>query len=141
MTDENLMEKIVSLCKRRGFIYPGSEIYGGLAGTWDFGPFGVELKNNIKQLWWRTFVQGRDDMVGLDAAILMNPRAWEASGHVSGFADPMVEDMKTKLRYRADHLLEQNNVDPKGMTPEMMNDAIKSAGIKSDGGADYSHQS
>ncbi len=134
MTDENLMEKIVSLCKRRGFIYPGSEIYGGLAGTWDFGPFGVELKNNIKQLWWRTFVQGRDDMVGLDAAILMNPRAWEASGHVSGFADPMVEDMKTKLRYRADHLLEQNNVDPKGMTPEMMNDAIKSAGIKSPDG-------
>ncbi len=85
----NGMEKIVSLAKRRGFIYPGSEIYGGLSGTWDYGPLGVELKNNIKQLWWRMFVQERDDMYGVDAAILMNPRAWEASGHVSGFADPL----------------------------------------------------
>ncbi len=83
------MEKIVSLCKRRGFVFPGSEIYGGLSGTWDYGPLGVELKNNIKHLWWRMFVQERDDMCGLDAAILMNPRAWEASGHVSGFADPL----------------------------------------------------
>ncbi len=134
MTDDNRMEKIVSLCKRRGFIYPGSEIYGGFAGTWDFGPFGVELKNNIKQLWWRTFVQGRDDMVGLDAAILMNPKAWEASGHVSGFSDPMVEDVKTKLRYRADHVLEDNGVDVHGMTPVMMDEALKSAGIKSPDG-------
>ncbi|MDO8518489.1 MAG: glycine--tRNA ligase [bacterium] len=85
----NLMEKIVSLCKRRGFVYPGSEIYGGFSGFWDYGPLGVELKNNIKQLWWRRFVQERDDMYGLDAAIVMNPRAWEASGHVAGFADPM----------------------------------------------------
>jgi len=85
------MEKIVSLCKRRGFVYQGSEIYGGLAGTWDYGPLGIELKNNIKQLWWRMFVQERDDMYGLDAAIIMNPRAWEASGHVSGFADPMAD--------------------------------------------------
>ena len=131
MTEDNLMEKIVSLCKRRGFIYPGSEIYGGLAGTWDYGPFGVELKNNIKQLWWRAYVQERDDMVGLDAAILMNPRAWESSGHVSGFADPMVEDVKTKLRYRADHLLEQNVIDTHGMTSAMMDEAIKSSGIKS----------
>ncbi len=83
------MEKIVSLCKRRGFIYPGSEIYGGFSGFWDYGPLGIELKNNIKQLWWRMFVQERDDMCGLDAAIVMNPRAWEASGHVSGFADPL----------------------------------------------------
>ncbi len=83
------MEKIVSLAKRRGFMYPGSEIYGGFSGFWDYGPLGVELKNNIKQLWWRMFVQERDDMCGLDAAIIMNPRAWEASGHVSGFADPM----------------------------------------------------
>jgi glycyl-tRNA synthetase len=101
---EGLMEKIVSLCKRRGFIYPGSEIYGGLAGTWDYGPYGVELKNNVKQLWWKMFVQGRDDMVGVDAAILMNPRAWEASGHVSGFSDPLVECKKCKKRFRADHV-------------------------------------
>ncbi len=87
----NGMEKIVSLCKRRGFVYQGSEIYGGLAGTWDYGPLGIELKNNIKQLWWRMFVQGRDDMYGLDAAIIMNPKAWEASGHVSGFADPLAD--------------------------------------------------
>src|SRR3989338_4938552 len=91
MAEPDLMEKIVSLCKRRGFVYQGSEIYGGLAGTWDYGPLGVELKNNIKQLWWRMFVQGRDDMYGLDAAIIMNPKAWEASGHVSGFADPLAD--------------------------------------------------
>jgi glycyl-tRNA synthetase len=132
--ESDLMEKIVSLCKRRGFIYPGSDIYGGFAGTWDFGPFGVELKNNIKQLWWRTFVQEREDMVGLDATILMNPRAWEASGHVSGFADPLVEDLKTKSRYRADHLLEENGIDPRGMTPSMMDEALKAAGIKSPDG-------
>ena len=90
MTGKNdLMEKIVSLCKRRGFIYQGSEIYGGLAGTWDYGPLGVELKNNIKNLWWRTFVQERDDMYGLDAAIVMHPKVWEASGHVEGFSDPL----------------------------------------------------
>ncbi len=98
------MEKIVSLAKRRGFIYPGSEIYGGLSGTWDYGPLGVELKNNIKQLWWRMFVQDRDDICGLDAAILMNPKAWEASGHVSGFSDPLVECKKCKRRFRADQV-------------------------------------
>ncbi len=101
---EVTMEKIVSLCKRRGFIYPGSEIYGGLSGTWDYGPFGVELKNNIKALWWRIFVQDRDDMVGLDAAILMHPKVWEASGHVSGFNDPLVECSNCKNRFRADQL-------------------------------------
>jgi glycyl-tRNA synthetase len=104
MTEENLMEKIVSLCKRRGFIYPGSEIYGGLAGTFDYGPLGIELKNNIKQLWWRMFVQDRDDMCGVDAAILMNPKVWEASGHVGGFSDPLVECKKCKRRFRADHV-------------------------------------
>jgi len=98
------MEKIVSLAKRRGFIYQGSEIYGGLAGTWDYGPMGVELKNNIKNLWWRMFVQERDDMYGVDAAILMHPKVWEASGHVSGFSDPLVECTKCKKRFRADHL-------------------------------------
>ena len=98
------MEKIVSLCKRRGFIFPGSEIYGGLAGTWDYGPLGVELKNNIKQLWWRRFVQERDDVVGIDSSIIMNPKVWEASGHVSEFADPMVDCKKCKSRFRADQI-------------------------------------
>jgi glycyl-tRNA synthetase len=102
--NEATMEKIVSLAKRRGFIYQGSEIYGGLAGTWDYGPMGVELKNNIKNLWWRMFVQERDDMYGMDAAILMHPKVWEASGHVSGFSDPLVECTKCKKRFRADHL-------------------------------------
>lgn len=98
------MEKIVSLAKRRGFVYQGSEIYGGLAGTWDYGPLGVALKKNIENLWWRYFVSGRDDMYGIDSAILMNPKVWEASGHVSGFADPLVECKKCKHRFRADHL-------------------------------------
>lgn len=98
------MEKIVSLTKRRGFIFQGSEIYGGLAGTWDYGPYGVALKNNIKQLWWKQFVLDREDMYGLDAAILMNPKTWEASGHVGGFSDPMVECEKCKRRFRSDHL-------------------------------------
>ncbi len=104
MAELSLMEKIVSLAKRRGFVYPGSEIYGGLAGTFDYGPLGVTLKNNIKQLWWRMFVDDRDDMYGVDAAILMNPRVWEASGHVAGFSDPLVECEKCKRRFRADHL-------------------------------------
>jgi glycyl-tRNA synthetase len=102
--NENLMEKIVSLCKRRGFIFPGSEIYGGLAGTYDYGPLGVALKKNIQNSWWNHFVTSRDDMYGIDAAILMNPKAWEASGHVSGFSDPLVECPKCKRRFRADHL-------------------------------------
>ena len=98
-----MMEKIVSLAKRRGFIFPGSEIYGGLAGTWDYGPLGVELKNNIKQEFWRSMVMARDDMVGLDAAILMNPRVWEASGHTEAFTDPLVECKTCHQRFRADH--------------------------------------
>ena len=85
------MDDILSLSKRRGFIFPGSEIYGGLAGTWDYGPLGVALKNNVKNLWWKRFVTDREDMYGMDAAILMNQKAWVASGHVGGFADPMVE--------------------------------------------------
>lgn len=101
------MEKIVSLCKRRGFIYPGSEIYGGLSGTWDYGPLGVELKNNIKNLWWRMFVHDREDMLGVDAAILMNPEVWKASGHVDGFSDPLVECKKCKKRFRADQVAER----------------------------------
>lgn len=98
------LDTLVSLTKRRGFIYPGSEIYGGLAGTFDYGPMGVALKNNLKQLWWRKFVEERDDMYGVDAAILMNPRAWVASGHVAGFSDPLVECSNCKRRFRADHL-------------------------------------
>lgn len=91
MADLNLMEKIVSLCKRRGFIFPGSEIYGGLAGTYDYGPLGVLLQHNVKEIWWRMFIDSRDDMYPLDAAILMNPKAWEASGHVKTFADPLAD--------------------------------------------------
>jgi glycyl-tRNA synthetase len=98
------MDVIVSLAKRRGFVFPSSEIYGGMAGFWDYGPLGVELKNNVKAAWWRSMVQLRDDMVGLDAAILMNPRVWEISGHVGGFSDPMVDCRNCKLRFRADDL-------------------------------------
>jgi len=103
-TPNDLMEKIVSLAKRRGFVFQGSEIYGGLAGTWDYGPLGVALKQNIKNLWWKKFVTDREDMFGVDAAILMNPQAWEASGHVAGFADPLSECVKCKHRFRTDHL-------------------------------------
>ncbi len=101
------MEKIVNLCKRRGIIFPGSEIYGGLANSYDFGPLGVEIKNNIKKLWWKMFVQERDDMVGLDAPIIMNSKVWESSGHVQNFNDPMVECKKCHMRYRADQLPEK----------------------------------
>lgn len=101
---ENLMEKVISLCKRRGFIFPGSEIYGGLANSWDYGPLGVEFKNNIKTLWWNRFVHRRDDMVGIDAALIMNPKAWEASGHLATFTDPLVECKKCHERYRADQI-------------------------------------
>lgn len=101
------MEKIVSLCKRRGFIFPSSEIYGGIGGVYDFGPLGVELKNNLKQYWWKKFVTDRDDMVGLDAGIIMNPKVWEASGHTgTGFTDPLSECKKCHKRFRADHLKE-----------------------------------
>lgn len=102
--NKDLMEKIVSLCKRRGFIFQGSEIYGGLAGTWDFGPYGAELANNIKNIWWKMFVTLREDIYGVDAAIIMNPKAWEASGHVAGFSDPLVECNKCHHRFRADQL-------------------------------------
>jgi glycyl-tRNA synthetase len=98
------MDKLVSLCKRRGIIFPSSEIYGGINGFWDYGPLGVELKRNIKEAWWRDTVMMRDDMVGLDSSIIMNPRVWEASGHVGGFSDPLVDCKATKERYRADQL-------------------------------------
>ncbi len=126
-----VMEELVSLCKRRGFIFQGSEIYGGLAGTWDYGPLGVSLKENIRRLWWKRFVLDRDDMYGVDASILMNPKVWVATGHVGGFADPLVNDMKTGKRYRADHLLEDAGIDVRGMKLEDMAKIIKEKGIKS----------
>lgn len=136
--DVSLMEKIESLAKRRGFIFQGSELYGGLAGTWDYGPLGVALKKNIERLWWNRFVESREDIFGLESAILMNPRVWEASGHVGGFSDPMVDDLKTKKRYRADHVLEEAGVDVKGMTLAQMSEEIKTRKIKSPDGNDYS---
>jgi glycyl-tRNA synthetase len=104
MNKEVALEDIVSLCKRRGFIYQGSEVYGGLAGTWDYGPLGVALKRNIMDLWWKMFVEDRDDMLGVDAAILMNQKVWQASGHAMGFNDPMVECLNCHSRLRQDHV-------------------------------------
>jgi len=125
------MDKIVALAKRRGFVYPGSDLYGGLANTWDFGPLGVELKNNIKQLWWKTFIHQRRDMVGLDAGILMHPKVWQASGHVVNFNDPLVDCKTCKSRFRADHLLEQKLglTDVDGKTPEELSAIIREANL------------
>ena len=109
MSNEVTMEKIVALCKNRGFIFPGSEIYGGLANTWDYGPLGVEFLNNVKKAWWRKFVQESKYNVGLDAAILMNPQTWVASGHVGGFSDPLIDCRACKSRFRADKLIEDWN--------------------------------
>jgi len=128
------MEAIISLCKRRGFIYQGSDVYGGLSGTWDYGPLGVALKRNIMNLWWRRFVDERDDMYGVDAAILMNQKVWKASGHVDTFVDPLCEDTVNHRRYRTDHILKDNGVDADGMTMEQMDAAIIEKGIKSPDG-------
>lgn len=128
------MEQLISLCKRRGFVYQGSEIYGGLAGSFDYGPVGIELKRNVQNLWWNMFVSGREDMYGIDAAILMNQNVWKASGHVGGFSDPLIEDTVTKKRYRVDHLLEDAGLDPKGMTLAEMETVINEKGIKSPDG-------
>jgi len=128
------MEKIISLAKRRGFIYQGSEIYGGLAGTWDYGPLGVMLKENIKKLWWQKFVDDREGMYRLDASIIMNQKVWQASGHAEGFSDPLIEDSKTKNRFRVDHLLESAGIDPTDMTLEQMVSVIEKEGIKSPDG-------
>jgi glycyl-tRNA synthetase len=102
--DSNLMEKIVSLCKRRGFVFPGSEIYGGLSGTWDYGPYGAELSHNIKELWWKHFVTEQENIFGISTATIMSDAVWRASGHLSGFSDPMIECSKCHHRFRADHL-------------------------------------
>lgn len=131
---EVTLDAIVSLAKRRGFIYQGSDVYGGLSGTWDYGPLGVALKRNIMNLWWRMFVESRDDMYGVDAAILMNQKVWRASGHVDTFVDPLCEDTVNHRRYRTDHILKDNGVDPDGMTIQQMDAAIKEKGIKSPDG-------
>lgn len=128
------MEALISLCKRRGFVFPGSDIYGGLANSWDYGPLGVELENNIKQLWWKRFVRQRDDVVGVDSALIMNPKVWEASGHVATFNDPLVEDKKTHERFRLDHLLEEHGVNVSGMTFEQMSAKVQELGLKSPAG-------
>ncbi len=128
------LEDIVALLKRRGFIYPGSEIYGGLSGTWDYGPLGVILKRNVENLWWNFFVEKRTDMYGIDSALLMNPKVWEASGHVATFSDPLIEDLKTKKRYRLDHILEDNEIDPTGMSIEDMQEIITQKRILSPDG-------
>lgn len=133
-TSNVTMEAIISLCKRRGFIYQGSDVYGGLSGTWDYGPLGVQLKRNIMNLWWRRFVDERDDMYGVDAAILMNQKVWQASGHVDTFVDPLCEDTVNHRRYRTDHILKDNGVDADGMTMEQMDAAIAEQGIKSPDG-------
>ena len=131
---QSKMEDIISLCKRRGFIYQGSDVYGGLSGTWDYGPLGVQLKRNIMNLWWRRFVDERDDMYGVDAAILMNQKVWQASGHVDTFVDPLCEDTVNHRRYRTDHILKDNGVDADGMTMEQMDAVIAEKGIKSPDG-------
>ena len=128
------MEDIISLCKRRGFIYQGSDVYGGLSGTWDYGPLGVQLKRNIMNLWWRMFVDERDDIYGVDAAILMNSKVWKASGHVDTFVDPLCEDTVNHRRYRTDHILKDNGVDADGLTMEQMDEVIAEHGIKSPDG-------
>lgn len=121
----DLMDKVVNLSKRRGFVYPGSDIYGGLANTWDYGPLGVELYNNIKQLWWKRFVQQRPDVVGLDAGILMNPKVWEASGHVSSFNDPLTECGNCHTRHRVDHLIEDKlDIKTEGKTTEELDQIL-----------------
>ena len=130
------MDKVVALCKGRGYIFPGSEIYGGLANTWDYGPLGVEFKNNVKKAWWRKFVQESPYNVGMDCAILMNPQTWVASGHVGGFSDPLMDCKACKARFRADKLIEDyaianglTDIRPDGMTNEQMEQFIAEKGI------------
>ena len=128
---EKTMDKVVGLCKTRGFIYPGSDIYGGLANAWDYGPLGVELKNNVKRAWWKKFVQECPYNVGLDSAILMNPEVWVASGHVGGFSDPLMDCKDCHTRHRADQLIEsQSDVNPAGWDFDQMTKFIEENGIK-----------
>jgi glycyl-tRNA synthetase len=139
MAVEKTMERIVALAKNRGFVYPGSEIYGGLANAWDYGPLGVELKNNVKKAWWKKFVQESPYNVGVDCAILMNPQVWVASGHVGGFSDPLIDCRECKTRYRADKLIEdwnkQNNIiqSVDGWNNEQLTEYIKEKNVKCPG--------
>ncbi|MDY2959267.1 MAG: glycine--tRNA ligase [Hornefia sp.] len=137
MSNEVTMEKVVALAKGRGFVYPGSEIYGGLANTWDYGPLGVEFKNNVKKAWWKKFVQESKYNVGVDAAILMNPRTWEASGHIGGFSDPLIDCKECHSRFRADKLIEDYIAESglealtvDGWSNEKMESYIQKHGIK-----------
>ncbi|HEX3030281.1 MAG TPA: glycine--tRNA ligase [Clostridia bacterium] len=136
MAAEKTMEKIVALAKNRGFVYPGSDIYGGLANAWDYGPLGVELKNNVKKAWWKKFIQDSPYNVGVDCAILMNPQVWVASGHVGGFSDPLIDCKDCKTRHRADKLIEdwnkENNIEISvdGWKNDQLMDYIKEKGVK-----------
>ena len=130
LNTEKTMDKIVALCKSRGYVYPGSEIYGGLANTWDYGPLGVELKNNIKKAWWKKFIQESPYNVGLDSAILMNPQTWVASGHLGGFSDPLMDCKSCKTRHRADNLIESfDGTNVAGWSNEDMMKYIREKGI------------
>jgi glycyl-tRNA synthetase len=132
MAEQNLMDKVVSLCKRRGFVFPSSEIYGGLSSTWDYGPLGIALKNNIAAFWWREMTQLHDNIVGVDAAILMHPRVWEASGHVAGFVDPLVDCKQCKARFKAQDLVRNWRVKKKL-------DALGGSAIPEGGEGDLEH--
>lgn len=142
-SNTSAMDKVVALAKRRGFVYPTSEIYGGIANSYDYGPSGTELLRNIRNAWWKQFINGRDDMVGVDTQIILHPETWVASGHVGGFSDPMVEDLVTHKRYRADHIVEKYLVNGdrvvEDMTPDELNEFIKThKEIKSPDGNDLS---
>lgn len=138
LSGKDTMEKIVSLCKRRGFIFSGSEIYGGLNGTFDYGPYGTLLKRAVENAWWDFFVTERDDMYGLDAAQISSEKIWEASGHLEGFTDPLIEDSVTKKTYRTDHMLEEAGISCAGLSPSQMTDCIKEKGIRSKDGNPFS---
>lgn len=134
MKQDDTMAKLIALAKRRGFIYQGSEVYGGLSGTWDYGPLGVALKRKLIDRFWQQFIDGRDDIYGVDAAILMNQKVWQASGHVETFVDPLCEDVVTKKRYRTDHVLKDNGLSADGLTMAEMDALISEKGIKSPDG-------
>jgi len=138
MKNEDLMDRIVSLAKRRGFFLPGSEVFVGVCGALDYGPLGLALKRKIMNEWWEFFVENREDMFGVDAAIIMNPKVWKASGHAATFADPLVEDLKTGERYRADHLLKDAGIEAEGLSNEKITEIIREKGLKSPKGNDLS---
>lgn len=129
---DNKFEKVATHLQTTGYIFQGSQIYGGLSNTWDYGPLGSELKNNLKNLWWKKFVHESPTNIGLDAAILMNPRVWQATGHITTFNDPLIDCKSCKGRFRADDLIEKQfpNADVNGMTIEQMNSFIKENGVK-----------